>query len=272
MADTSKVIVDWIRKDTTVLVDCGGGGQFWWGGCPSCSFVFQADMGVSKDASPFGAGVGGSMARFALMNDYLYTVTDNQLNVFNISSTIDPQFSNKVNIGWNIETIFPFKQRLFIGSNTGMFIYETTNPNSPSRVGQFAHTRTCDPVIADDKYAYVTLRSGSACQGFTNQMDVLNIENITSPYLVKTYQLTNPHGLSKDGNTLFVCDGAEGLKIFDATNAMDIKQVKQIRNLDAYDVIAFNKVALVVTKDGLYQFDYSNLDDVRLLSKISFEK
>jgi len=272
MADTSKIIVDWIRKDTTVLVDCGGGGQFWWGGCASCSFVLQADMGFKMDASPFGAGVGGSMARFALMNDYLYTVTDNQLNVFNISTSIDPQYSNKVNIGWNIETIFPFKQRLFIGSNTGMFIYETTNPNSPSRVGQFAHARTCDPVIADDKYAYVTLRSGSACQGFTNQMDVLNIENITSPFLVKTYQLTNPHGLSKDGNTLFVCDGAEGLKIFDATNAMDIKQVKQIRNLDAYDVIAFNKVALVVTKDGLYQFDYSKLDDVRLLSKISFEK
>jgi hypothetical protein len=212
------------------------------------------------------------MARFAVLNNYLYTVTESELNVFNISSANDPQFTNKVNIGWGIETIYPFKNRLFIGSNTGMFIYETNNPNSPSKAGQFAHTRTCDPVIADDKYAYVTLRSGSTCQGFTNQLDVLNIENINSPWLVKTYPLTNPHGLSKDGNTLFICDGAEGVKIFNAANVNNIQQTKQIRNMDAYDVIAFNNVALVVAKDGLYQFDYSNLDNIKLLSKIGFNK
>ena len=271
LADTSRVIVDWVRTDTTVLVDCDGGG-FWWGGCASCSFVAESAGAFDKNASPFGAGVGGSMARFALMNDYLYTVTESNLNVFNITSTNDPQFSNKVNIGWGIETIYPFKNRLFIGSNTGMFIYETTNPNIPSRVGQFAHARTCDPVIADDKYAYVTLRSGTTCQGFTNQLDVLNIENLNNPWLVKTYALTNPHGLSKDGNTLFICDGAEGLKIFNAQNVNDIKQLKQIRSMDAYDVIAFNNVALVVAKDGLYQFDYSNLDNIKLLSKINFVK
>ena len=272
VADTSLIIVDWVRKDTTVLVDCDGGVINFFGGCASCSFVLESSQGMNKDASPFGAGVGGSMARFALMDDYLYTVTDNLLNVFNITTATDPQFSKKLNLGWNIETIYPFKGRLFIGSNTGMFIYETSNPATPTKVGTFAHARTCDPVIADDKYAYVTLRSGTTCQGFTNQMDVLNIENINSPVLVKSYPLTNPHGLSKDGNTLFVCDGAEGLKIYNATNVTDIRLLKQIRNLDTYDVIAFNQVALVVTKDGLYQFDYSKLDDIRLLSKINFDK
>ena len=273
IADTNRIIVDWIKSDTTVSVDCDGGGGLWWfGGCTTCMFVADMAQGVNKNSSPFGAGVGGSMARFTILNNYLYTVTESSLNVFNISSPNEPQFTNKVNIGWGIETIYPFKNRLFIGSNTGMFIYETNNPNSPTRVAQFTHARTCDPVIADDKYAYVTLRSGTTCQGFTNQLDVLNIENITSPWLVKTYQLTNPHGLSKDGNTLFICDGAEGLKIFNAANVNDIKQTKQIRNMDAYDVIAFNNVALVVAKDGLYQFDYSNLDNIKLLSKVGFNK
>jgi len=273
IADTNKVIVDWIRRDTTVLVDCDAHDFVWMGGCASCNFTVDVSSGgMNKDASPYGAGVGGSMARFALMNNYLYTVTDDRLNVFNVSNTLDPQFLNKVNIGWNIETIYPFKGRLFIGSMTGMFIYETTNPNNPTKVGTFAHARKCDPVIADDKYAYVTLRSGTTCQGFTNQLDVVNIENVMVPSLVKSYPLTNPHGLSKDGNTLFICDGAEGLKIFNAADVNDIKQLKQIRNFDAYDVIAFNKLALVVTKDGLYQFDYSNLDDIKLKSKINFEK
>ena len=53
--------------------------------------------------------------------------------------------------------------RLFIGSQTGMFIYNLSNPDNPVQDGQFNHVRSCDPVIADEKYAYVTLRSGS-CQ------------------------------------------------------------------------------------------------------------
>ena len=38
---------------------------------------------------------------------------------------------------------------------------------------------------------------------------------------------------------------------------------------EANDVIAFNHIALVVAKDGLYQYDYSNAADIKLLSKIA---
>ena len=130
--------------------------------------------------------------------------------------------------------------------------------------------RSCDPVLADDRFAYVTLRTGNACQGLVNRMEVLNIDNISSPSVLKIYSLTNPHGLSKDGNILFVCDASDGLKIYKADDPADLKLLKQIHHLDTYDVIAYNKIALVVAKDGLYQFDYSNLDNIRLLSKIGF--
>ncbi|WP_315816617.1 hypothetical protein [Paraflavitalea speifideaquila] len=139
-------------------------------------------------------------------------------------------------------------------------------------MGTFSHVRSCDPVIADDHYAYVTLRSGTACQGFTNQLEILNIENLSSPILLKTYPLTNPHGLSKDNNNLFICDGADGVKVFDAANVNDLKLLKKIDGLDAYDVIAFNKWALVVAKDGLYQFNYADVSNIKLLSKISINK
>jgi hypothetical protein len=271
LGDSNKIIVDWIRKDTTVAFDCDGG-QYFLANCPNCSGLPQAFYASDKSASPFGAGVGGSMARFTLLNDYLYTVTDQLLNVFDINSPNDPQLINKVNIGWSIETISPFKDKLFIGSSSAMFIFSTADPGNPAPLGQFTHMRVCDPVIADDLYAYVTLRSGTRCQGFTNQLDVLDIANINYPVLLKSYQLTNPHGLSKDGNTLFICDGDDGLKMFDATSPSDIKLLKQIRNINAYDVIAFNKLALVVGEDGLYQFDYSKLDNLKLLSKISYQK
>jgi hypothetical protein len=84
--------------------------------------------------------------------------------------------------------------------------------------------------------------------------------------------MTNPHGLSKDGNTLFICDGADGLKIYNATNLSSLSLIKHIEGIETYDVIAYNSIALVVARDGLYQYDYSNPSDIRLLSKISLSK
>ncbi|HEY9362669.1 MAG TPA: hypothetical protein VIQ00_05375, partial [Chitinophagaceae bacterium] len=220
--------------------------------------------------SPF--GMGGSMARFTIVNERLYSVTQSDLNVFDISNMADPYFTKKVNIGWSIETIYPFKNNLFIGSSAGMFVYSINNPDNPYQVGQFSHVRSCDPVIADDDYAFVTLRSGSTCQGFNNQLDILRLNTLTNPTLVKSYQLTNPHGLSKDGDLLFICDGADGLKIFNAASVSNLQLVKKVGGIETYDVIAWNSIAFVSAKDGLYQYDYSNINDIRLLSTINFKQ
>ena len=149
-----------------------------------------------------------------------------------------------------------------------MYIYNVSNPDVPARVGQFSHVRTCDPVIADDTYAYITLRSGTPCQGFTNELDIVRLNDLTNPTLVKVYNMKNPHGLSKDGNRLFICDGIEGLKIYDASDVNNLQMVKRIEGIETYDVIAFNNRALVVAKDGLYQYDYSDMNNITLLSKI----
>lgn len=151
-----------------------------------------------------------------------------------------------------------------------MFIYDISNPDKPSRVSQFLHARACDPVIADDNYAYVTLRNGPTCPRGSNQMDIINISTLTSPTLVKTYPMTNPHGLSKDDDILFVCDGKDGLKVYDASGVNNLKLLHHIKGFDSYDVIAYNKIAMVVSKDGLRQYDYSNINDIKLVSKIGW--
>ncbi len=77
----------------------------------------------------------------------------------------------------------------------------------------FTHATSCDPVIVDDTLAYITLRSGNACGGSLNSLDVINIMNLESPTLVMSYPMANPHGLGKHGDLLFICDGNSGLKI-----------------------------------------------------------
>lgn len=271
--DSSRIIYDWERHDTSIIANDQPQTR-----CPPgaiCGIYYYANPSAMQNSnnSSTQPGIASSMSRFALVNNYLYTVGYTDLNIFNISIAQQPSFDNKVNIGsWNIETIFPFKNKLFIGSQNGMYIYNINNPDQPVVDGQFGHVQSCDPVIADDTFAYVTLRSGTACQGFNNQLDILQLNNFTDPSLVKSYNLTNPHGLSKDGNMLFICDGADGLKVYNATDVNNLKLIKQFTGIETYDVIANGNIALIVAKDGLYQYDYSNADNIHLLSKINISE
>jgi hypothetical protein len=262
--DSIKVIVSWTRHESTTEVD------------PNPRFngpMYTDFMAVSNAAQSNSnkTGTGGSMARFTLMNNYMYTVTNSELYAFNISTPQDPQLVKKNSIGnWTIETIYPFRDKLFIGSTNGMYIYDVSTPGSPVKQGQFTHVRSCDPVIADGNTAWVTLRSGNTCAGFTNQLEVIDVSNVTNPSLIKTYGMTNPHGLGKEGDVLFICDGAAGIKMYDAADVKNLKLIKRITGMETYDVIASNSRALVVAKDGLYQYDYSK-SNIRLLSKIPLE-
>jgi hypothetical protein len=266
--DPNKVIVDWIRHDSTVTESCDNsapppiirGGP-----------VFLASAGVNNQSvSP--VGLGGSMARFTIVNNYMYAVDRHTLHIISVSNAADPTFSSNMSAGWDIETIYPFRNKLFIGSMGGMFIYDISNPASPVSQGAFVHARACDPVIADDNYAYVTLQKGTRCGPANNALDIVNIQNLQSPSLVKTYSMSGPRGLSKDNNLLFICDGKDGLKVYNAFNVQNLQLVKRISGIETYDVITYNHRAMVVAKDGLYQYDYTDINNIRLLSKITVNK
>jgi hypothetical protein len=265
-SNPNAVIVDWIKKDTTVDASI----DFSFFSCRNCLAVasFDAGGGSNKSGS-FVPGIGGSMARFAIVNDYLYAVNNSSLNVIDVANSNDPIKTSTIPFGWNIETIYPFKEKLFVGSSSGMFIFDINNASSPLLQGQFNHARACDPVVADDNYAYVTLRSGNVCTGFINQLDVIDVRNVLAPTLVKTYSMTNPHGLAIDGDLLFLCDGKDGLKIYNNSNVLDLKLIKHIKDIETFDVIAWNKKLLVVTTSGLYQYDYTDVNNLKLLSKIN---
>ncbi len=274
-SDSSMTIFDWARHDTTYFEDCNH--QFY----PNTEgMLLTNDRGAfysassSQNISSSGpVGITGSMSRFALVNDYLYAVGNIDLSAFNISNSAQPIFSDKIQVDWHVETVYPFKNKLFVGSNNGVFIYDiSSSPETPVKVGEFTHARACDPVVADDNYAYVTLHSGTECLGYNNQLDVVKLNNLSDAELVKTYNLTSPHGLSKDGNLLFICDGTDGLKVYDAKDIFHLKLIKQVGNLETYDVIAYNKKALVVAADGIYQYDYSNDKNIHLISKITISK
>src|SRR5690606_26293206 len=216
-------------------------------------------------------GQGGSMARFTLFGGHLYAVDNHSLRLFDVHQADKPKFVKDIPLGWGIETIFPFKERLFIGSMTGMHIFDASTPSAPEPMAVYEHIMACDPVVVNDDHAFVTLRSGTTCRTSENALHVLDIKDLYHPKLLKSYPMDNPHGLGLQGNSLFICEGDFGLKSFDATDVMHIGEnlLEHHKDRGAIDVIPATKSRIVTGPGGVCQYDYSNPDGLRLLSCIN---
>lgn len=277
------VIADWDKETVTEEMDCnmsGGWNSFEDGlmfgdnlastGAPGPTATgFNAPGTGNREV----VGMGGSMARFALVDVFLYVVDNSDLHVFNVANLHEPEKTGDVKVGFNIETIWSYGAHLFIGSQSGMHIYGVTTPGQPEFFSTYEHITSCDPVVVSGNYAYVTLRSGTPCWGFTNQLEVVDITDLRHPQLLHTFSMSNPHGLGVDGETLFICDGDQGLKVYDKTDISKItgNLIVAYPSINAYDVIPYGGVAMMIGAHGFYQYDYSDLSNIRLLSVIPVE-
>ncbi len=275
------IVTSWKMEDNISVMqsDCEAQIQSW-GGILYDKGIAMPQMSYSTTASttaiaPNNAtGTGGSMARFAIMDHYLYGLDGGNLNVIDITNETKPVAKTPINVGWDAETLFPHEKNLFVGGRAGMYIFDMTTPEQPTLVSQYDHIQSCDPVVVEGDYAYVTLYSGGICHVETNQLEVINIKDLKSPTLVKVYPMSNPHGLGIDHGTLFICDGDDGLKIFDASDPLTISQhsIAHYNNINALDIIPLDHVAMMIGSDGIYQYDYTDLNKVKLLSKIAIVK
>jgi len=226
---------------------------------------------VSDTSSAETSGQGGSLAKFIIKGDYLYAVDYSYLNVFNISDTANPVKVNQVYVGFDIETLFGYKDFLYIGSQLGMYIYEVTNPEMPNYLSDVQHFTACDPVVANDTHAFVTLHSNQFCGNDVNILEIYNVTDVENPVLVSARELTQPKGLGLYGDYLFVCD--DEIKVFDVSDPYYSTLVTAI-NKEAFDVIIHNDLLIAIAEDGLYQYQLSSSTEegltVSTLSEVVF--
>lgn len=278
-ASEDGIVTDWVetQEKQEISTECDGEPQYHY------SWGYRFDGGIAVDAamsesfSSSGSaspGIGGSMARFTINNNHLFMIDQSEMRIADISNPAEPMLGARTEIGWGIETIFPYQNLLFVGANNGMYIYDVSTPLSPSLLSNYSHVRSCDPVVTDGKYAYVTLRSGTQCQGFSNQLEIIDIQDPSNPKLLETYPMYNPHGLSISDGRLFICDGEAGLKIYNGSNihAIDENLIKHYGDIHAYDVIVKDCLVMLIGDDGLRQYDCNDFGgDITYLSTIRFQ-
>lgn len=214
--------------------------------------------GSTNSAASATTGVGGSLAKFTIVGNFLYTVDNHYLNTFDISDPINPKKTNTSALNFDIETIYPFNNRLFIGTRTGLYIYSIDTPSVPSKIAEARHARSCDPVVANDSVAFVTLKGNSWCGPAVSGLYVHDIKNIVQPVLIKTLPLPNPEGLGLSGSTLYICCNNDGLKVFNVANPSNPVEIKTITGAYFKDVIPYGDLLICYVSSGISLYDISN--------------
>lgn len=222
---------------------------------------------LAEAANDASVGQGGSLARFKIVDNFLYAVDSHSINVFNIEDLENPKDLEDVYAGFDIETIFNKGQYLFLGSMSGMYIYDISSPAMPEFVSEFQHGTACDPVVVDGDYAYVTLRGGNFCGATESGLFIVDISDITTPVLKISYPMDGPYGLGVKDEKLFVCDGDSGLKVYDKTDVENLVALNHFVDINTFDVIPLEHSLLMVGQDVLYQYSYLE-NDISLMSTL----
>ena len=262
------LLVGWVLRERTEEVTKYNGGNFWnwWGveGSYDKSTIMNGGSGMS--------GINGSMSRFGLYDKYLYTIIRNSLSVFDIAGNEPQKAAENIYIGWDVETIFNYEDNLFFGTPTGMLIYSVNDPLKPEFQSSLQHIFGCDPVVVENDIAYVTIHSGNNCGQNNNELIVIDVSDVKAPKQIVSYTMKNPKGLGIDNGTLFLCD--EGLKIYKADNPQTIiaNRLAHYPGMDGFDVIPYNNVLMMIADNGIYQYDYSDLKNIKELSMFPIQK
>lgn len=216
----------------------------------------------------------GSINRIAEMDGFVYVIGNSKLSVYDNNGEFRQVYSDFA--GWQMETVFPFNGRLFIGTRNSVDIYNVSDPSNPMYESGFWHATSCDPVLpVEGDIAYATLRTGddNFCPGDDNALVVLDVSDLTFVNQLQEIDMESPYGLAMIDNRLYVGEGENGLKIFDASDRRNLVLIEHDRSIQAYDVLAHpihSNVVMIAGPEGFSQYIIQGGDIQNHISTIAF--
>jgi len=239
---------------------------------PVSGFFCYCSVNQQSAVAPQSAGSGGSsFATFAVIGDYLYYLDHRTLVTADISTADDPRTISRASIGWDIETLYPTEDYLFVGGTRGMYIFDRSDPTRPVEIGRIEHFQACDPVVVSDDIAYVTLRSGNGCGAADDVMLCVDVKDPSKPVVLEEKQIKTPYGLAVNSPLLYVSNGHSGYELYDVSSPGDPSHVESWAQRPTKDFIWSDQTLYTLTFDGLLIFDVSDPKGPVLLSEIRAE-
>jgi hypothetical protein len=220
--------------------------------CVIFLYACQKDAATSASTQ---TGKGGSITRFTIAKNYLYVVTNHFLSVYSLSNPAKPEKVHSSGLNYDIETIYPYNNYLFLGTRTGLYIYSIDTASAPRLIGEAKHARSCDPVVVNDSVAFVTLKSSGGCGPAQAGLYIHDITDINNPVLKNAIPLPDPTGLGIQDSVLYVCCGSQGMKVFNIKDPYSPSLVSTQTDGNYLDVIPYNGILICNSTKGIILYD-----------------
>ncbi|BCE00115.1 hypothetical protein [Marinicellulosiphila megalodicopiae] len=145
-----------------------------------------------------------------------------------------------------------------------MHIFKIKENGKPDNGEQLilSHQRSCDPVIAKNGYAYVTLRSSAVgCFIGSNELQIIDISQIKLPQYVGSIQMDGPKGLSfsNDGSAILICD-RDSLKIFSISDPVYPIEMNEYETVKCNDIVELDHHYIITGDELLSIYSYNPQD------------
>ncbi|MEQ9304416.1 MAG: hypothetical protein RJQ14_10930, partial [Marinoscillum sp.] len=216
----------------------------------------------------------GSVNRIVAYDDYVYAVSRQKMTVYASGGDFSQVFNEYK--GWEMETVYPLGDRLFVGARSSVDIYDISDRSNPVYLSGYAHMTSCDPVLpVNEATAYVTLRTGdfSECPGDENELLVIDISESNFTNEITSIGMSSPYGMTLIGDKLYVGEGENGLKVFDVSDRRSPVLLREDSNTEAYDVLVhpqYSDILLLANSKGLMQVRVDVEQKLQFVSNILF--
>ena len=223
------------------------------------------------NSAPTPSPSGSSYATFAVVDDQLYRVENSSLLVYDITRPDKPSRYARVDVGWDIETLHPSPNLLFIGGRNGMYIFDRADPLHPTQISKIEHARACDPVVVSGSTAFVTLRGGNRCGMAPNELLCVSIKEPAKPAVIGQMGMTTPYGLAVKNSQLYVSHGGNGYSLLSVSSPNEPKIEKTWAAEPTRDFIWSGNTLFVLSEKNVSIYDVTEPLNPKLLSRVESE-
>ncbi len=242
------------------------------------SLFVAACQNPGSDAS-YRETLSGSYSSMMAIGNFLYAINERDLSTFDISDETNPVLIDKQNVGFLIENIYHSDGVLFLGSEGAMYIFVINEKGIPVKKSETTYfnaegVTSCDPVIVNKNYAFVTLSTvniqNSPCfrQLNINELRIYDVEDLENPELLSQMSLQSPKGLAFDNDYLFVCLAYKGVAVIDVSDKAEPKIINVLEKFESYDAIAKDGLLMVVCPTEIREYDYSDINNIKYLNSL----
>jgi len=242
----------------------------------ACLLVALTIVGCSKESigldsigNASGNSKSGSTASMLTYGDYLYIIDNNRLRTLSLADPAHPAEVSNVEIPGTAETIFAYEQSLFIGTRTGVLIYDLKDASKPAYSGNSFHWPARDPVVVRGTIAYSTTRWGEEEKGGSGLLSILDVSNKSNPWTLESLDQPYPYGLGISGDYLYVCNGREGILVYSIIANGRLEFERNVPAEGVYDCIPSEELLVCQMKDGIAIYDITHGDKPVLIRKIN---